>query len=234
MTYMNIILKSTLSIMLIVLSTCVHATSLQTHFLSALIPQVKAALHDIETERQGFKKLWHQSQKQPLSPQQLQSLQHLAGQYHIQHWRADHAQSWEALKRRVDTWPISLILAQAAIESNWGRSRFAQEGNNLFGLHCHTTGCGIVPKHRAPHQHYEVQRFPDQLSCIRTYLHTLNTHPAYQALRHVRATARDNDQPLSSLDLAKNLTQYSERGEQYVIDLTQLIQRHHLQDFDTT
>ena len=230
---MKIILKFIPYVMLIALTTSVYATSPQTHFLSTLRPKVLIALHDIEIERQQFKRLQHQNQEHPLSPQQIQSLQYLAQRYHIQHWQPDQTQSWEALNTRVDTWPISLILAQAAIESGWGHSRFAQEGYNLFGLHCHTKGCGIVPKHRVPQQHYEVQRFSNQLSCIRTYLHTLNTHPAYQALRQLRATARDNDQPPSSLDLAQKLIQYSERGEQYVIDLTQLIQHHHLQDFDT-
>ena len=135
------------------------------------------------------------------------------------------------LLSRVDVVPESLVLAQAAKESGWGTSRFAREGNNLFGIWCFTEGCGITPKARAAHLAHEVQRFDAVLDGLRYYLRMINTHKAYQSLRDIRADARRaNTTPAGDL-LAVGLEHYSERGLAYVREIQSIIRYNRLNRF---
>ena len=95
------------------------------------------------------------------------------------------------LKRRVDKVPESLVLIQAAKESGWGRSRFAREGNALFGQRCHTEGCGIVPGARASRASFEVQSFETVGESVQSYIRNLNTHERYIAMRSTAESAAD-------------------------------------------
>lgn len=133
---------------------------------------------------------------------------------------------------RVDTVPPSLTLAQAAIESGWGTSRFAREGNNLFGLRCHRPGCGIVPAKRAPGARFEVAVYPDPTAAVRAYVHNLNTHPRYRALRRTRAELRAGGQPVTGPALADGLVRYSEIGSDYVRLVRSIIADNQLTRFD--
>jgi len=117
---------------------------------------------------------------------------------------------------RVDEVPTDLILAQAAIESAWGRSRFAREGNNLFGEWCYRKGCGLVPKQRIIGAHHEVRFFSSPTLSVRAYLHNINTGKSYKLLRQLRRKERQLHQPLSGHELALGLRNYSERGMEYV------------------
>lgn len=129
----------------------------------------------------------------------------------------------DALRRRLDVIPPSLVLAQAAKESGWGTSRFAREGNNLFGEWCFSEGCGIVPGRRAPGRTHEVRSFDSPREAIDSYLMTLNTHPAYRELRAIRAQSRAQQRALSGRRLAAGLSRYSERGQAYVDEIRSLI-----------
>ena len=124
---------------------------------------------------------------------------------------------------RVDEVPESLALAQAAKESGWGTSRFAREGNNLFGEWCFTAGCGIVPKQRAAGRQHEVERFPSPAESVASYLRNINTHDSYKSFRQARKAQRDSRGTLSGLELAQELSRYSERREAYVRELRALI-----------
>ncbi|MFH1497870.1 MAG: glucosaminidase domain-containing protein [Verrucomicrobiota bacterium] len=136
------------------------------------------------------------------------------------------------LLSRVDTVPPSLILAQAAIESGWGTSRFARQGNSLFGLRCYQPGCGIVPARRPPGARFEVAAYPDPTASVRAYVHNLNTHPRYRALRRVRAELRAGGQPVTGPALAGGLARYSELGSDYVGLVRTLIAENDLVRFD--
>lgn len=127
------------------------------------------------------------------------------------------------LLRRVDAVPVALALTQAAIESAWGTSRFARLGNNLFGQWCYQAGCGIVPLRRTSGATHEVRKFDDVSQSVRAYLHNLNTHRAYKALRERRADLRYAQKPVTATALARTLTHYSERGNAYVQDLLRFI-----------
>ncbi|MDX1692638.1 MAG: glucosaminidase domain-containing protein [Ketobacteraceae bacterium] len=122
----------------------------------------------------------------------------------------------EKLKKRIDEIPVSLVLAQAAIESAWGTSRFARKGNNLFGQWCFTEGCGMVPQARAADASHEVRTFKTARNAIRSYMHNLNSHRAYSKVRQLRTRQRASNESLSGCYLAEGLESYSEKGARYV------------------
>ena len=129
----------------------------------------------------------------------------------------------EELLLRVDEVPVSLALAQAAKESGWGTSRFAREGNNFFGEWCFSRGCGIVPSSRAPGKTHEVQAFESPAESVASYTRNINTHSGYKSFREARKRQRTQDDSLSGVELAGELSRYSERGSAYVSELRQLI-----------
>ncbi|MEX2499387.1 MAG: glucosaminidase domain-containing protein [Wenzhouxiangellaceae bacterium] len=147
----------------------------------------------------------------------------LAEEYDVDWERDDRLESVAMLERRVDAVPVSLALVQAATESGWGRSRFAVEGNNLFGHWCYRRGCGLVPERRNTGAAHEVAAFDSVSASVRRYLHNLNTHAAYAPLRAIRARLRDNGESPSAMALADGLTRYSERREEYVDEIKTVI-----------
>ncbi len=132
---------------------------------------------------------------------------------------------WEIALKRVDALPDHLVLAQAANESAWGTSRFAREGNNLFGQWCFRQGCGLIPADRPADATYEVARFDSISQSIGSYMHNLNTGRTYQELREIRSEARQKGQDPDANAMAAGLMSYSERGEDYITELRSMI-RH--------
>lgn len=136
------------------------------------------------------------------------------------------------LLRRVDRIPPSLALAQAATESAWGTSRFAQAGRNFFGQWCYTEGCGLVPLLRPEGSEHEVRLFERSADSVVSYMHNLNSHPAHRSFRVLRAAARREGRPLSGELLAPGLLRYSERRAAYVADLLAIMRFNGLDRFD--
>ena len=135
------------------------------------------------------------------------------------------------LKIRMDIIPVSLALAQAAKETGWGTSRFAIEGNALFGQWTYS-GEGIKPAAADKGDKHKVMAFSVLKSSVRAYQRNLNTHKSYKAFRKERATQRDNEENLDSTLLANYLNSYAETGEEYVKILKQIINQNNLKDFD--
>tara|TARA_B100000579_G_scaffold252971_1_gene208157 strand:- start:15 stop:1094 length:1080 start_codon:yes stop_codon:yes gene_type:complete len=135
------------------------------------------------------------------------------------------------LKIRMDEIPVSLAIAQAAKETGWGTSRFAQEGNALFGQWT-WSGEGLKPKDADKNQGHKVMKFNVLQASVRAYQRNLNTHSSYKNLRKARAELRDAGKPLDSLILVKYLNEYAETGEKYVEVLTKIIEQNNLKDFD--
>tara|TARA_X000001036_G_scaffold435556_1_gene476993 strand:+ start:372 stop:1445 length:1074 start_codon:yes stop_codon:yes gene_type:complete len=135
------------------------------------------------------------------------------------------------LKVRMDEIPVSLAIAQAAKETGWGTSRFAQEGNALFGQWT-WSGEGLKPKDADKDEGHKVMKFNVLQASVRAYQRNLNTHSSYKNLRRVRAELRDAGKKLDSLILVKFLNEYAETGEKYVEVLTQIIKQNNLKDFD--
>ena len=135
------------------------------------------------------------------------------------------------LKIRMDIIPVSLALAQAAKETGWGTSRFAIEGNALFGQWTYS-GDGIKPAAADKGDKHKVMAFSVLKSSVRAYQRNLNTHKSYKAFRKERAIQRDNEQNLDSNLLANYLGSYAETGDEYVKTLKQIIDQNNLKDFD--
>ena len=135
------------------------------------------------------------------------------------------------LKIRMDEIPVSLAIAQAAKETGWGSSRFAQEGNALFGQWT-WSGEGIKPLEIEKDKKHKVAKFKILKASVRAYQRNLNTHPSYKEFRIERAIQRDNDEKLNSLKLVEYLEKYAETGKEYTEVLKKIINQNSLTDFD--
>ena len=135
------------------------------------------------------------------------------------------------LKIRMDEIPVSLAIAQAAKETGWGTSRFALEGNALFGQWTFS-GDGIKPKSSDNDKTHKVMKFQILKASVRAYQRNLNTHSSYKKFRKLRAQSRDNDEKLDSLILADCLDQYAATGVEYTKTLKKIILQNSLKDFD--
>ena len=135
------------------------------------------------------------------------------------------------LKMRMDIIPVSIALAQAANESGWGTSRFALEGNALFGQWTWSKK-GISPKNKDPNKTHKVLQFQILKASVRAYKNNLNTHNAYKEFREARARLRQENEKIDGLKLTKYLERYASIGKKYVEILELIIKRNSLTDFD--
>ena len=135
------------------------------------------------------------------------------------------------LKIRMDEVPISMTIAQAAKETGWGTSRFAQEGNALFGQWT-WSGKGIKPLSADSDTTHKIMKFRVLQASVKAYQRNLNTHSSYKAFRSARAELRDDNKKLDSLILADYLDKYAETGKEYVSILKKIIRQNNLTDFD--
>jgi len=135
------------------------------------------------------------------------------------------------LKVRMDEVPVSMAIAQAAKETGWGTSRFAQEGNALFGQWT-WSGEGIKPADAEDDSTHKVMRFKVLQASVKAYQRNLNTHSSYKNFRSARAELRDEGKKLDGMILAEYLDKYAETGKKYVKILQQIIRQNDLTDFD--
>ncbi len=135
------------------------------------------------------------------------------------------------LKIRMDVIPVSIALAQAAKETGWGTSRFAIEGNALYGQWTWSED-GIKPSAADSGSSHKIMKFKVLKASVRAYQRNLNTHPSYREFRKARAEQRDFDGKLNSLELVKFLDKYAETGKQYTEILQKIIKQNELTDFD--
>lgn len=182
----------------------------------------------IEKERRRLLSIKQGLDEQSLTSEQQATAKRLGKLYSLEPSEVNY--DWvEAMLERVDVLPEALVLTQAANESAWGTSRFANEANNYFGQWCYTKGCGLVPLKRSEGMSHEVAKFSSPQQSIHGYFMNVNRNRAYQELRDIRAGVRDRGEDLLSeataLELTNGLLRYSERGEAYVKDLQAMI-RH--------
>ena len=135
------------------------------------------------------------------------------------------------LKIRMDEIPVSLAIAQAAKETGWGTSRFAIEGNALYGQWTYS-GEGIKPLAASSDTSHKVMKFKVLKASVRAYQRNLNTHSGYKEFRKQRAILRDNNEKLDSLKLVEFLENYAETGIEYIKVLKKIIEQNSLKDFD--
>ncbi len=186
-------------------------------FFGALLPIVLAENEKLADMRlhlkQMLKKGYHN-----LKESERRWVDAIAKQYRLS-GSIEEARVQQNLLARVDVVPAALILAQAANESAWGTSRFAQEANNLFGQWTYNQSEGLVPLSRPDGATYAVRVFSSLDASVRAYLHNLNTNAAYAELRKLRRTMREQGQALDAHVLATGLSAYSERGDAYIEEI---------------
>ena len=137
----------------------------------------------------------------------------------------------EELKKRMDIIPASIALAQAAKESGWGTSRFALEGNAIFGQWT-WNGKGIEPLLKDKSKNHKILRFPILRASVKAYKNNLNTHKGYVKFREKRSNLRDKNKKIDGLELTKTLDNYAESGKEYTKILAQIILQNRLMDFE--
>jgi len=199
-------------------------------FIGYFVPLINATNAEIMKDRATATAL--RSRSTELGFFDRRSVHSLAEDYAIQEFDEGNTQHWNELLKRVNTVPPSLALAQAANESAWGTSRFAQEGNNYFGQWCFQPGCGLIPKSRTAGKTHEVAKFSSPAQSVQAYIDNLNRHSAYESLRSLRAQRAENPGSYSGIELANGLLKYSERGQEYVVEIQNMIRANQLEEHD--
>jgi len=197
-------------------------------FFMGLLPMVLIANQEIRKEREEVLRIIARHRARQLKAGDYRRIDEIMERYGLRGRPLTDHRIRSSLLRRVDTIPPSLVLAQAANESAWGTSRFAQQGNNLFGEWTFKPGSGIVPAGRPEGATYEVRRFSSLFESIRSYMNNLNRHNAYRHLRSIREKLRQAGKPVTGIALAKGLMQYSERGEEYIQEIQTMIRQNKL------
>lgn len=201
-------------------------------FFNYLRPHVQRENSRLRNLRQQLLVLAEKKQKnQRLNINEYAFLYSLYDEFRMDVAESDPQMLQELLKR-VDILPVSLVLMQAANESAWGTSRFAVEGFNFFGQWCFREGCGLVPLSRGEDQSHEVAKFDSPAQSIRSYFYNLNTFHTYESLREIRAKLRSERKPVRGEALAAGLGRYSERGDEYIAEISNMIRfnRRFLED----
>lgn len=202
-------------------------------FFTFLTPMIEAENRSIQRQRQALLQIYSEYQQHSsLSRQSEKRLLRLQKQYRLDDDSLETDEVLNTLLLRVDEVPVSMALAQAAIESAWGTSRFALVANNYFGQWCFKKGCGVVPSSRPSGEYHEVAKFKTVQASVASYIRNINTHNAYRPLRVKRASLRDQGRPVSSLLLIEELDRYSERGEEYIEELQQIISVNQLTELE--
>ena len=137
----------------------------------------------------------------------------------------------EELLKKINQIPISMILAQAAIESGWGSSRFAKEGNALFGEWTWKKNSGLKPKENLKAK-FSVKSFINISASVNSYILNLNSHSAYKRMRNYRSLTIKNRKKISGAKMANYLDKYAEIGFEYVIKVTSMIKNNKFDKFD--
>lgn len=194
--------------------------------VNLLLPAIQENNRKLLEKRARLEALHRQiEQGKHISGRDRAWLEDLSQRYKLDVPETLNSQWSRILLRRIDIVPADLALAQAALESAWGTSRFAVEGNNYFGHWCFVKGCGLVPLNRPAGALHEVARFSSPAESVRRYMHNLNSHPRYTELRLIREAARQNNRSFTGSDLAAGLEGYSELGTEY-IDMVRSLIRH--------
>jgi len=198
-------------------------------FVTWLLPLIGEENMHIGALRKEAVKLYHLSQTKRLSLKQKEWLLNVALDYEVDiDKKGFDLQFWQSLLHRLDIIPPSLVLTQAALESGWGSSRLAREGNNFFGMMCFKSGCGM----HSPGVKGEFRRFDSPQSAVSSYMRLINTKGAYRTARSERMQNRLLGEMPSGVSMAKTLLSYSELGRGYVMLLMRIMQENHLDDYD--
>ena len=191
-------------------------------FIKIVLPLVVAENEKILADR---KKLKSVSVKKFTTDQEKQWLRQKLLEYKVKKG------NMEELMIRMDIIPTSIALAQAAKESGWGTSRFALEGNAIFGQWT-WSGQGIAPLDRESNKRHKILKFPILRASVKAYQNNLNTHKSYFKFREKRLNMREKNNNISGLELTETLKNYAQTGSEYTKILIQIIKQNRLTDFE--
>ena len=183
-------------------------------FINLVLPLILAANDELLQRREAV--------RAAVQAHDRDKLDQWAVLYRIEAEKLDDTGLAERLLRRVDTIPVALALAQAAVESGWGTSRFARQGNALFGQWAWTESAGIRPL-AASNDRAVVRSFGSLLESVRAYMHNLNTHQNYKRFRDARYHLKPQTEAVKARRLAAYLDSYAEIGQAYVEKLLVII-----------
>ena len=191
-------------------------------FIKIVLPLIVAENEKILDDREKLKVL---SEKKFTSYLEKQWMRQKILEYKVKKGNLDE------LKRRMDIIPVSIALAQAAKESGWGTSRFALEGNAIFGQWT-WDGQGIAPLKRDGDKNHKILKFPILRASVKAYKNNLNTHKSYLKFREKRNSLREKNKKITGLALTGTLKNYAQTGSEYTKILNQIITQNRLSDFE--
>ena len=199
-------------------------------FINYVRPLIDKANMGIKEDRQFVLKLLNNIKKsKKRSEIEMKKLSSLVQYYKVKSGQSVSQQLFDLIEK-VNNFPDSLILAQASLESAWGTSRFAVKGNNFFGQHCFSKGCGISAR---GDKKVEVAKFASVFKSIQSYYRNLNSGEAYKKLRKLRSEELSKLKKMDSLKLTEGLSDYSTLGNgDYAKRLNQVITFNKLQQYD--
>ena len=191
-------------------------------FIKIVLPLVVAENERILADRKKLKRV---SKKKKTSDLEKQWLRQKLLEYKVKKGNIDE------LLIRMDIIPTSIAIAQAAKESGWGTSRFALEGNALYGQWT-WSGNGIEPLDRESNKNHKILKFPILRASVKAYQNNLNTHKSYVGFRNKRLVMREKNKDISGLELTDTLKNYAQTGSEYIKILNQIIRQNRLTDFE--
>jgi uncharacterized FlgJ-related protein len=197
-------------------------TAQKESFIKIVLPLILASNEEISKRREAIKRGFENGDRV--------TLEKWAKLYKIDVADQDNKALMTRLLERADTISVALALAQAAVESGWGTSRFAIQGNALFGQWAWRDQAGIRPLDASNHRAV-VRSFGSLLGSVRAYMHNLNTHSYYQKFRQARSALRNRPKVGEATMLAKYLDRYAEIGQAYVTKLEVLIRSNDFSRF---
>jgi Bax protein len=200
----------------------------QQAFIDKLLPLIEEVNSEISKQRNGIFDIYQQFKtSQTLTPEEKQMIFNYLKFYRckvpndLEHFQPTDS-DFVSLLKKVDIVPRKLVLAQAAVESDWGKSRFAKEGNSYFGIRCNTAGCGMAPKKVSDNSFY-VKSYPSPIDGVRDYMRLLNSSRYYKDFRELRIVNRLNSELPDPLYVVNGLTNYSIKGREYIKSLVRIM-----------
>ena len=191
-------------------------------FLQILLPLIVAENERIKKDRKYLLKILKENE----SPKKTNWINKKYKEYRVSKKNIDE------LIEKMDIIPTSIALAQAAKESGWGTSRFALEGNAIFGQWT-WNGVGMAPLDKDKDQKHKILKFPLLRASVKAYITNLNSHSSYKNFRKKRLELRANNKNLSGLDLIHELENYAQTGKEYTKVLEKIIKQNDLDEFET-
>ena len=191
-------------------------------FLQILLPLVVAENEKIKEDRKYLLKILKENES-------VESKKWLNKKYKA--YKVSDKNISELIEK-IDIIPTSIALAQAAKESGWGTSRFALEGNAIYGQWT-WNGDGIAPLERTKDQNHKILKFPLLRASVKAYISNLNSHRGYKKFRVKRYEMRKQNKKLTGNDLIHELDNYAQTGKEYTKILEKIIKQNDLDELET-